>query len=255
MLHKIKTLFPIMALAVLVSACGSSDKAPVYVNDIQVDDRWESYNRYVFDFNDTVDEFFLEPLAKGYRAITPDFAETGIRNMLRNLRSPLDLGNQLLQGDFEGGLEVVTRTLINTSFGVGGFVDLAGHAGIPYEREDFGQTLAVWGVDYGPYFVAPLYGPGTIRDHSANVAENIVNPLRLYLFNTDDSEIYYAITATGLIGRRAELLDVLADLKESSIDYYAAVRSLYYQNRNAEIQDMDEDSESLPDVPDFDEEF
>ena len=237
-------------------ACSSSnegvEKSPIYVNDLEIHDPWEEYNRDVFELNDALDEALLEPVARGYSNVMPDFAEDGVSNVLRNLRSPLDFSNQILQADFEGALETLTRTMINSSFGVLGFIDLAGDAGIEYEKEDFGQTLAVWGVGYGPYLVVPLYGPGSIRDHVATFAELTANPFRLYLFNVDYEEIYFSVMAIGLLDTRVQLLDVLADLKESSIDYYASVRSLYYQNREALISDMDDTRNSMPAIPDFD---
>lgn len=256
MFDKARAIIPIIALSVLLVGCASNkDKEPVYVNDMEISDPWEDYNRGVFAFNDALDEAILEPTARGYRTVTPDFLEDGIGNMLVNLRSPLDFGNQLLQGDGEGALEILTRAMINTSFGVLGFVDLAEDAGIPYEKEDFGQTLAVWGVDYGPYLVVPFYGPGTVRDHTARFAEGFVNPVRLYLFNTDEEEIYYIISGVSVIDRRAELLDVLDDLQENSIDYYAAVRSSYYQNREALIKNQAEGEQNIPDVPSFEESY
>ena len=256
MFEKARFIIPVVALSVFVTGCaGNKDKEPVYVNDMEISDPWEDYNRGVFAFNDALDEAILEPTARGYRTVTPDFLEDGIGNMLVNLRSPLDFGNQILQGDGEGALEILTRAMINTTFGVLGFVDLAADTGIPYEKEDFGQTLAVWGVDYGPYLVLPLYGPGTVRDHTANFGEAFIDPVRLYLFNTDEEEIYYIISGVSVIDKRAELLNVLEDLKENSIDYYAAVRSTYYQNREALIHDRDDENQSVPEVPSFDEDY
>lgn len=246
------TLITLVGLAGCSGSASDVDKSPIYVNDIEIHDPWEEYNREVFAVNDALDEAFLEPVARGYSNVMPDFAEDGVRNALRNLRSPVDFSNQVLQADFEGALETLTRTMINTSFGVLGFVDLAGDAGIEYESEDLGQTLAVWGVDYGPYLVVPFYGPGTVRDHAATFIETTASPFRFYMFNVNEEEIYFAVVALGLLDTRVQLLDVLADLKESSIDYYAAVRSSYYQNREARINDTDETRNAIPQIPDFD---
>lgn len=241
----------LVVLTFTLAGCASNNTQPVYVNGTEIKDPMEEYNRAVFRFNDYLDETLLEPVARGYKYITPDFAERGIRNALDNIRSPLYFGNQLLQADFEGALDVLMRAMINTTFGVLGFVDLAADAGIEKEKEDFGQTLAVWGVDHGPYFVVPLYGPGTIRDHLASAGESFVNPVRIYLSNIDETEIYYGLVAIDLIDQRARLINVLEDLKESSIDYYAAVRSSYYQNRDALTKDQDKDFGAMPQVPDY----
>ena len=247
-----KKCLSIALMSFVLIGCADTNKEPIYVNDMQISDPWENYNRTIFKFNDALDQAILKPAAQGYQFILPDFAEVGVRNVFRNLRSPLDFGNQLLQGDGEGALEILTRAMINTSFGVLGFVDLAEDAGIPYEREDFGQTLAVWGVDYGPYIVVPVFGPGSLRDHLANAAEGYVDPVRLYLLNTDEETVFYILRGVDVVSTRAELMDVLSDLKESSIDYYAAVRSSYYQNREALIHDKDVESEPMPDVPQYD---
>lgn len=247
-----KKCLSIALMSFVLIGCADTNKEPIYVNDMQISDPWEDYNRTIFKFNDALDQAILKPAAQGYQFILPDFAETGVRNVFRNLRSPLDFGNQLLQGDGEGALEILTRAMINTSFGVLGFVDLAEDAGIPYEKEDFGQTLAVWGVDYGPYIVVPVLGPASLRDHLANAAEGYVDPVRLYLFNTDEETIFYIMRGVNVVSTRADLLDVLSDLKESSIDYYAAVRSSYYQNREALIHDKDVESEPMPEVPQYD---
>ena len=253
--HIFTHLFIILCLVGGLTSC-STHKNMTKSQDSSIHDPWEGYNRTVFKINDALDQAILKPVAKGYRFVLPDFAERGVRNFMVNLRSPLDFGNQVLQGDGEGALEVLTRTVINTSFGVLGFIDIASDAGIPYEREDFGQTLAVWGVGSGPYLVMPIAGPGTVRDHFGGLVEGIFDPVRLYLFNVDEETTYFVISAVNVVSTRASLLDVLDDLKSSSIDYYAAVRSSYYQNRQAEIDDLDnEDVMEVPDIPDFEDDL
>ena len=247
-------LLTVLACLLLTGCASNNDETPTYANGQKISDPFEGYNRAGFKFNDALDQAVLEPTARGYKYVMPDFAETGVRSAVRNLRSPLDFGNQVLQADFDGALGTLSRAMINTTFGVLGFVDLAADAGIPYEREDFGQTLAVWGVGHGPYIVAPLIGPASLRDHLANFGEALVDPVRLYLFNTDEETTYYIITTTALLDRRVQLLDILADLRKNSIDYYASVRSLYYQNRQAMVNDMDPERERLPEIPDYSDE-
>lgn len=154
--HSVKIM---AAIGCLFLASCASNQEQIYVGDIKVDDRFESSNRMVFAFNDTVNDAVIHPVVKGYRMAVPSPARTGLRNVLRTLRAPVNLGNQVLQGDVEGAGNVVTRTIINVLVGVGGIFDVAGYEGMEYESEDFGQTLAVWGVDHGPYLVLPLIGP------------------------------------------------------------------------------------------------
>ncbi|MDP7143393.1 MAG: VacJ family lipoprotein [Alphaproteobacteria bacterium] len=231
-----------------LSACATSGD----VQTGEVYDPFERVNRATFAFNDTLDKAIAEPVAKGYRAVVPEPGRKGVRNFLRNLKSPVNFANQLLQGDIEGAAGDLTRAMVNTVFGVGGLIDIADAAGIPYEEEDFGQTLGVWGVDSGPYLVLPFMGPSSVRDASASLLDTYADPLRLYLYNVDEEQWHYARTAAGAVAKREELLDVLNDLRMNSYDYYAAIRSSYTQRRNALIHDEDYENYSAPAIPDYD---
>ena len=217
-----------------------------------VSDPFENVNRGVFAFNEAVDKAAIEPVARGYRYVTPKPVRTGVRNFLRNLKSPIVIGNQLLQGDMEGTMNATGRLFINTLLGIGGIFDIADMGGIPYEPEDFGQTLAVWGVGNGPYVVIPLLGPSTVRDGTGMLVDSFADPVRIYLFNTDREWLHYTRLGVSVIDQREELLDVIDDLRANSFDYYAAIRSAYFQRRNALISDMSSDG-AAPDIPDYDE--
>lgn len=227
----------IAAIGCLFLASCASNKEQIYVGDIQVNDSFEQTNRMVFAFNDTVNDAVIHPVVRGYRMAVPSPARTGMRNVLRTLRSPVNLGNQVLQGDAEGAGNVITRTIINVLIGVGGIFDVAGHEGIEYEVEDFGQTLAIWGVDHGPYLVLPLIGPSSLRDYTGYLVDGYADPLRWYLFNIEEKGIYYTKTGLSYLDLRESLIDVLEELEASSIDYYAATRSIYYQKRQALVED------------------
>lgn len=218
----------------------------------EVYDPLENVNRATFAFNDTLDQAFMEPVARGYRAVVPKPARTGLRNFLRNLKTPVNAANQLLQGDVEGMAHDITRGLINTTIGIGGLIDVAKDTGLEYEQEDFGQTLAVWGVGNGPYLVLPLFGPSSFRDTAGMVADYYADPLRLYLDNTDQEEWSYVRFGATALDRREELLDVLADLRKNSLDYYATVRSAYIQRRDAQIRDENPDNGGGAAIPDYD---
>lgn len=226
-----------------LSACASGSAG-------EVADPAEGLNRGIFRFNDAVDTAVLSPVAKGYRAVVPQPARTGVRNFLHNLKTPTILANNLLQGDLQGAGVTLTRFLANTLIGLGGVFDVAAKGGLPYRDEDFGQTLGTWGVGSGPYIVLPLFGPSSARDTAGLLVDSYTDPVRSWLTNTDREEWYIGKVAVATVDKREELLDVLADLKKNSIDYYAAVRSAYGQRRTAEIANQDgSGGGDLPDMP------
>ncbi|MEM6780740.1 MAG: VacJ family lipoprotein [Pseudomonadota bacterium] len=240
----------VATMAIMLSACSTTADQS---GDYAAMDPLEDINRATLAFNEGVDKAVMEPVTEGYRAVTPKGIRLGLRNFLRNLRSPVDLGNQVLQGDVEGATNQTARTFINTLAGFGGIVDVAEMGGIPYEPEDFGQTLATWGVGHGAYIVMPLLGPSSIRDGAGMMVDSYLDPLRLYAFNIDEEHWHYTRTAAGVIDKREELLDVIDDLRKNSFDYYAALRSAYFQNRENLVNDGDASFSSGPAIPDYDE--
>ncbi len=239
----------VLACLFLVS-CSSTSKDPIMAGDIIINDPLENHNRRVFAFNAAVDDAVIHPIVEGYRAVVPSPGRTGVRNFLRNLKSPVTLANQVLQGDLPGAKDVVLRAVINSLVGLGGLFDVAGAEGIEYEAEDFGQTLAVWGVDHGPYMVVPFLGPSSLRDYAGYAVDSFADPVRWYLHNIDEEPLYYTKVGLEYLDLRESLMDVLKDLESSSIDYYAAVRATYYQRRDALVRD--EDTDSAPAFPSYD---
>ncbi|MCF8496424.1 MAG: VacJ family lipoprotein [Alphaproteobacteria bacterium] len=227
----------LLAAGTMLSSCSTQNRASNMSAD-EIQDPFESTNRAVFSFNKAVDDAVIHPVIKGYRTVVPKPARTGVTNFLRNLKSPVRFANQILQGDVSGAGTEFVRTAINTTVGVGGVFDVAGHEGIKYEQEDFGQTLGVWGVDHGPYVVVPFLGPSSVRDYAGYAVDSFADPLRWYLHNTDREGWYYAKLGADYLDLRDSLMNVLEDLEASSIDYYAAVRSTYYQRRNALTNDQ-----------------
>lgn len=204
-----------------------------------ISDPFEPVNRGIFEFNEVVDKGILEPTARGYRMIVPSPARTGIGNFLSNLKSPTDLMNELLQGDLDGAGNVLLRAIINTMVGAGGLFDVAGAEGITADDEDFGQTLATWGVGHGPYLMVPVLGPSSVRDLAGRSLDVYVDPVRLWLFDTENESWYYAKSLVSVIDTREELLETIDDLRANSIDYYATLRSVYAQRRAALVRDDD----------------
>lgn len=222
---------------------------PVHAQETEsISDPFEGYNRVIFKFNDAVDQNVMIPIVKGYRAVVPAPVRSGVHNVLTNLKSPITIGNQLLQADFTGAADATTRMAVNTLLGIGGIFDVAAAGGLENEPEDFGQTLAVWGVPHGPYVIVPFMPPSSVRDYTGTLADMYVDPTRLWLMNTDRENIYYAKFAVGVLDTRNELLDALADLRKNAIDYYATVRSAYAQRRAAEVADS---AGSAVDIPDY----
>ncbi len=208
-------------------------------------DPWERVNRPVFWFNDKLDVYLLEPLARGYHRLMPDPAEAAMLRFLDNLRTPVDVANNLLQGKIEPALTHVGRFYINTTMGLGGLLDPAGSAGLKSSPEDFGQTLGRWGVPGGPYLVLPFLGPSSARDALGLGADSV---LRVWPYFVDDLVWISAGAAAGVI-TRASLLEEIESAKRSSLDYYAFIRNAYLQRRQALVEDSpekpQEDAEDL----------
>jgi phospholipid-binding lipoprotein MlaA len=194
-------------------------------------DPWQGYNRAMFSFNDTVDRYTLKPLAKGYVFITPKFVRKGVSNALSNVGEVPSILNGILQGKPSKAGRDTGRLLINTTLGIAGIFDVATHLGLPsMGREDFGQTLAVWGVDQGPYIVLPFLGPSTARDTVALPAGWYADP-RTHI---DHRRTENAVLAVTLLDMRAELLDLEGHITG---DRYTFVRDAYLQRRIYLIND------------------
>lgn len=248
-LYLVFCLLAILGLPACSSNPSGYDTASPYQ---QTNDPLEGMNRAVFALNEGVDTVIGRPLAKTYKFVTPSPVRTGVRNALRNLRSPVNAANQLLQGDIDGAANDVGRALINSTIGLAGLIDVASHMGMEYEQEDFGQTLASWGVGHGPYLVLPIFGPSSVRDATGLAVDAYADPLRLYLFNTNQEEWHYLRLGMIYLSEREALLDALDDLRKNSFDYYAATRSIYYQRRESLIRDEDPDAYQTPEIPDYD---
>lgn len=233
-----KTFLSLALIAtVFTGACSTSADQQIMVGDIVIQDPLEETNRAIFAMNTAIDNAIIHHIIDGYRFVVPELARDGIGNFLTNLSSPVHLMNQILQGDVKGAVTVAERAMINSFVGLAGLFDVAGHEGIEHEGEDFGQTLAVWGVDHGPYLVIPVLGVGSTRDIVGNVVDGMADPLRWYVYNIDEEHLHYNRMGLSYLDLRDSLKDVLEDLERSSIDYYAATRSIYYQRRDAMVRD------------------
>jgi phospholipid-binding lipoprotein MlaA len=164
--------------------------------------------------------------------------QTGVDNFLRNLNSPVILANDLLQGEFERASKTVARFVVNTIGGVGGLYDLAAELGVESHSEDFGQTLAVWGVPEGPYLVLPILGPSNPRDAVGRAVDTFVfDPISWWVrANPDDRQVWnFARFGLTAVNARAQNYDELEDIRRTSLDPYATIRSLHQQFRRGQI--------------------
>ena len=193
----------------------------------------EPVNRAVFEFNHLLDGLLLEPAAIMYRAAAPQLVRDGVNNFLTNLRTPVVLANDLLQGEFGRAELTLGRFMLNTILGAGGLIDVAGWAGMPDPHyEDFGQTLAVYGVGDGPYLMLPLLGPSNPRDAFGRVVDLLFDPL-FFLAPTDVS---YGRFGAESVTFREQNIETIDELERSSLDLYAATRTLVRQLRANEIR-------------------
>ncbi len=216
-------------------------------------DPWEPMNRRIDQFNTKVDRATLKPIAKGYQKIVPEFMRKGVTNFSSNLRSPANSINNFLQGDPGEGFSEAGRFLANSTIGILGLFDVATRMGLKRYEEDFGQTLAVWGVPSGPYVIVPFYGPETLRDALALPIDFLADPLFYY----EPDRARYALFALRLIDLRARFLGIETFI-EDSFDRYLAIRESYLQHREYEVYDgnppEDEDfyDDYLEDLPEPD---
>ncbi len=212
-------------------------------------DPFEPFNRAMFSFNEVVDKYALEPIAKGYRAITPDEFREGVGNVLHNLRAPVIFANDVLQVEPKRAGTTVARFGINSTLGVVGIFDVASTFGLEKHSEDFGQTLGVWGVPSGPYLVLPILGPSTIRDSSGALVDIAINPINYAQFEGDDAFRATRTTLTILNGRAAAI-DAIQSMRDTSIDPYVSIRTTYVILRESAIRNG---QTNVQDLPEFEE--
>ncbi len=206
----------------------------------EIYDPLEGINRAIFSFNNTADRIILEPVAKGYKKL-PSPVQSGLGNFINNLKLPLAAFNQLLQGQGENAVESTGRFIINSTIGIFGLIDVADNIGLEQKEEDFGQTLATWGVGDGFYVVLPLFGPSNLRDTTGMIMTMMTDPINAYATNQGQSWAIPMRTAANAVDQRSQIIDEVNALRDNSVDYYAAVRSSYYQNRKAAIMNTDDD--------------
>ena len=209
------------------------------------DDPFEEYNRKVWAFNEYLDDNFAKPTAEIYTSIAPDFIEAGITNFFRNLNELDNTANQLLQGRPLLAINDFSRFLINSTLGLGGFIDVGSKLGLERHDEDFGQTLGVWGVGSGPFLMIPLYGPSTPRGLAGRSVSSVLSGT----FAIEETDVRIGVTALDSLETRARYLEV-----ETLIigDRYSFIRDSYMQYQEFESSNgEDQPDDFVDDMDDF----
>ena len=209
------------------------------------DDPFEEYNRKVWVFNEFLDDNFAKPTAEVYTSITPDFIEVGITNFFRNLNELDNTANQLLQGRPLLAINDFSRFIINSTIGLGGFIDVGSKFGLERHDEDFGQTLGAWGVGSGPFLMIPIYGPSTPRGLAGRGVSSVLSGT----FAIEETDVRIGLTALDALETRARYLEV-----ETLIigDRYSFIRDSYMQYQEFESSNgEDQPDDFVDDMDDF----
>lgn len=234
-----RKLLTALLLMLFMSACATTQAGP---NGMADRDPHESFNRDMWAANQAIDTVAVRPVTEVYRFITPVPARRGLSNVFRNLTEPWSFINNLLQGRPDRAIRNLGRFIINSTIGVGGLADHATDLGIAPADEDFGQTLAVWGVGDGGYVMNPFLGPSTQRDTFGTIVDFVANPVTIFFdraLNLTNTE-QWAIRGMGIISTRSDLIDAgVDDFLDSSADPYAASRAAFFQQREAAILNYD----------------
>ncbi len=227
-LHKITKVL-LMSATVLYAnysyarASNSENNGQCY----EVVDRYEKFNRAMFEIDLTLDHTILKPISQMYRGSVPGWGRDRIKSFVENLRAPLTLLNNTLQGDSPAAFATFWRMAINSTIGIGGLFDFASGFGLKERQQVFADTFTHYGAKYGSYMVLPILGPSTITDGTGLAFNAALNPTNLVFRFPTQVEIYAAST----IINRAEFIELTNSLEESSLDYYAQIRSMYIQYR------------------------
>lgn len=239
-----------MALSVGLSACADMPKTPEEQAEYKAtNDPLEPMNRTVFDVNDFLDRILIRPIAEAYRFVFPEFIRNRIAGIVSNMKEPVILANNLMQGELDKAGTTAERFGINTILGGAGMFEVAGEWGLYQQTGDFGQTLASWGVKEGPYIVLPLFGPSNFRDALGLGVDTVLSPwshLAALGGNGTANRFDIASFSADGVTRREQNIEPLDALRSGSLDFYAQMRSVYRQYRNKQLG-----GESTTEMPKF----
>ncbi|QWD62142.1 VacJ family lipoprotein [Polynucleobacter sp. MWH-UH25E] len=239
LINKMKR-FLLLCMATVLVGCAS---IPAGVEP-SPQDPWESFNRSVFEFNEGLDAYLLKPVVAGYRFVLPEFVREGIYNFFSNYNDIYTALFNLLQGKPDYAFNDFMRVAVNTTMGLGGLLDLATPGGLEKHKEDWGQTLGVWGVPAGPYVVLPFFGPSNVRDTFGTVADLESDYLFRLLPNV---ALRNSITGLRVVNARNTYYEAGDLLDGAAIDKYSFMRDAYIQRRQYQINEGRDDEE--PQMP------
>lgn len=217
-------------IAVVLAGMFASSCAQIIQGDDY--DPWEPFNRGMYEINYMIDGLVLKPVTQIYRGVMPERGQKMVHNFVLNLQEPLVFGNSVLQLDPENSFVSLWRFLLNSTIGVGGLFDVASEVGLIERRTDFGQTLALYGVESGPYLFLPILGPSNLRDGTGRVADAFMHPA-MYVDNNGASIALWTITA---VDTRSDNYDLIEEIQKTSLDPYVTFRSAYTQRRAQNIK-------------------
>ncbi|MGN0919765.1 MAG: VacJ family lipoprotein [Alphaproteobacteria bacterium] len=245
-------VFLLTGTSLLLSGCASTQNAPTEERTSSSEkDPFENINRGIFAFNQAADKAVLKPVAQGYRRVVPNFIRSAVYNVFETIKQPNYFLNAVLQGNPKDAMAVFARTAVNLTFGCLGLFDVASQMNIPAPDNDFGQTLAKWGWhDEGPFVMLPLLGPSNIRDATGLGGDVMANPVGWRLMN--EPLIIYGGAAVEGFARRERAIELLDNLEKSSTDHYAAMRTMYRQNRQKKINKVLPEENQAPKAYEFD---
>ena len=221
-----------LALSLVLAACAS---APA--RETTSDDPLEPLNRAVFDANTALDDALIKPVAKLYRAAIPEFVRDRIRAVLDHLEEPRIFVNDVLQGRFNAAGFTFGRFFVNSIAGVGGMFDFAGMHGLAKQSGDFGQTLYAWGAADGPYLVLPFYGPSNLRDAFGLGVDLMTTPPALVVTGHSRTAVGVGVGVLDGIDLRSRNIETLDEIRASSLDFYAHLKSIARQHREAQLRE------------------
>lgn len=234
---RLKSIAAALLIVALVGGCATAPKPTADATE-EISDPIEPVNRVFFEFNMFLDRTILRPVTRFYVDYVPEAFRLSIRNVLELMNTPIVMMNEVLQGNMERFMHTAGRFTVNIAGGFG-LLDIAGEKAPPLD-EDFGQTLAVWGMPSGPYLMLPLLGPSNIRDGIGRGVDSVADPLPYLVthFSTEFNSYLFSGTRLGMsaIDKRSRILGELEELERTSLDFYATVRSLYVQKRRDDIR-------------------
>lgn len=240
MKHRIKACG--LALLFALSSTAFANTADVAPN--ATPDPYERYNRVMFKINSHADRYVLAPVARTYRKVVPQPARTAVGNVFNNLRDVVSFGSNVLRGNVKNAGHDFMRVALNTTFGLGGLIDLASEAGMPNNKNTLGDTFASWGWKDSHYLVLPLLGPSTVRDGVGSAITSLYAPERALL--TRDLP-YYSVSALKAVDQREQYLDLTENLGALALDEYSYMRDVYMPLRNKQVGNVQAQQQSAED--------